>query len=376
MPSLPAPVRSRPAVLFGGLTPLQWDLAAAVAASALSLLFVLPLGTSSPIAVGGLVAGTVAVALRRGPFPLPLVVACLGFTLSGENTALSFVAYAAGRWLPTRQAWGSAAVAAVLPLLSRVQTADFTWHTLSGEDYLAVVVITALGPTAMGMQIRMQRHEQELAAEREARHKAEAVSAERRRIAQDMHDLAGHHLTATIMLTENLLTRLGKGTPCSCLEQTGPALQHIAAQSRSALEQLLTVVQYTPPSVSVAELCASMRGVGLRIETSPGLDDVLAAADPRHRAAAECVAKEALTNAAKHAPGARVTVTAAAVGGGLALAIVNGPGCAARSNALPSSGSGLAGMRARSEELSGTLTTAATPDGGFRVEARFAPSDR
>ncbi|MGW1864225.1 sensor histidine kinase [Streptomyces mauvecolor] len=376
MPSLSAPVHSRPTALLRALTPVQWDLVAAASAFALSLLFVLPLGTPGPGAVGGLVAGTVAVALRRGPFPLPLAVACLGFVLSGENTALSFVAYAAGRWLPTRQAWGSAAVAAVLPLLSRLQTADLTWHTLSGEDYLAVVVITALGPTAMGTQIRARRQERELAAEREARRKAEAVSAERRRIAQDMHDLAGHHLTATIMLTENLLTRLTAGTPCSCLERTGPALQHIASQSRSALEQLLTVVQCTPPALSVGELCASMRGVGLRIDTSPGLDDVLAAADPRHRAAAECVATEALTNAAKHAPGGRVTVTAAAVGGGLVLAVTNGPGCARRSSPLPGSGSGLAGMRTRFEELSGTLTAGATPDGGFRVEARFAPSPR
>lgn len=87
--------------------------------------------------------------------------------------------------------------------------------------------------------------------------------------------------------------------------------------------------------------------------------------------AAFTVVREALTNAARHAPGARVNVTICADGDALALLVENGapagsPGLASRGTT--GGGRGLAGIRDRVTLLGGRAMAA--PEGrGFAVRA-------
>ena len=82
--------------------------------------------------------------------------------------------------------------------------------------------------------------------------------------------------------------------------------------------------------------------------------------------AAYFVAAEALTNVAKHAPGARARVTARMVDGMLEVEVRdNGPGGADHE------GSGLSGLRSRVEALDGRLFVGSDPGGGTTVRAEL-----
>ena len=84
------------------------------------------------------------------------------------------------------------------------------------------------------------------------------------------------------------------------------------------------------------------------------------------RAAAYFVLSELMTNAAKHAPGAPVSVSAALDGPELVLKVSDGgPGGA------DPAGSGLRGIAERVAELSGSLTIRSAPGAGTTVEARL-----
>ena len=90
--------------------------------------------------------------------------------------------------------------------------------------------------------------------------------------------------------------------------------------------------------------------------------------DPSVGRAAYRIVQEALTNAAKHAPGARVCVELERREAELAVRVVNG---AAREPApdAPSGGYGLVGLAERVRTLDGRLDAGPRLDGGFAVEA-------
>jgi signal transduction histidine kinase len=108
-------------------------------------------------------------------------------------------------------------------------------------------------------------------------------------------------------------------------------------------------VPLSPAREDVAALVGRARASGMTIalrlaEPVPGL--------------AHAVVQEGLTNAAKHAPGAEVTVTVAA----RRVVVANGP--AARSRpAVVSGGLGLASLRERVRRAGGTLAAGPTADG-------------
>ena len=79
------------------------------------------------------------------------------------------------------------------------------------------------------------------------------------------------------------------------------------------------------------------------------------------------IAQEALTNALKHARGARATLVVRYRDSEVELEVENEGGAAAGHRG----GHGLIGMRERVAVFGGTLETGPQPDGGFRVLARL-----
>lgn len=81
------------------------------------------------------------------------------------------------------------------------------------------------------------------------------------------------------------------------------------------------------------------------------------------------IAQEALTNARKHAPGARVDIEVVRRDGLLTVEVVNEapPGSCRGAG----TGHGLIGMRERARLLGGDLVAESTAAGGFRVAARL-----
>nr|WP_319693623.1 ATP-binding protein [Streptomyces sp. ME19-01-6] len=95
------------------------------------------------------------------------------------------------------------------------------------------------------------------------------------------------------------------------------------------------------------------------------------------------IVQEALTNARRHAPGARTVVDIAYRSGRLTLRIADdGPGPEGSTDRMAADpeavvpeaavpGHGLAGMRERAALLGGSLSARPGPDGGFEVEAEL-----
>ncbi|MFD0427707.1 sensor histidine kinase [Streptomyces zhihengii] len=80
--------------------------------------------------------------------------------------------------------------------------------------------------------------------------------------------------------------------------------------------------------------------------------------------------QEALTNAAKHAPGAPVRITVATTARDVELSVLNGPATKPRSLDLPSGGNGLIGLRERATLLGGEFAAAPEAD-QFRLRMRL-----
>ncbi|MBG0812848.1 sensor histidine kinase [Planomonospora sp. ID82291] len=233
---------------------------------------------------------------------------------------------------------------------------------------LSGVLFSAVLPWSAGLLLR-QRAE---AHDRERRLVAGQVRLrERNRIAQDMHDSIGHDLAlialraAALEMAPDLDERH---------RRAAGELRAAAADTTERLRRVIGVLReegeapLAPAAESVAGIVDRARDSGMRVELrgDGGLRD---------RTACRIV-QEALTNVAKHAPGAPVAVEAAAGPGGIELTVTNpAPGGATAPAARPSGGGlGLMGLRERVRLAGGTFE-AAPHAGGFRIAARFPGED-
>jgi signal transduction histidine kinase len=205
-----------------------------------------------------------------------------------------------------------------------------------------------------------------------------AVVAERMRIARDLHDAAGHGVTAISLQATRGLRALDEDGD---VEEARTALEEVKRTSRTALEdmrKLLGLLRSTEPldpgadRVSLSHLdqmideCRAA-GVVVAVEragTPVALPSILDQTAYR-------IAQEALTNVLKHAgPGATATVRLGFESGSLELEVTDdGPGTVAGVGA--GSRRGLIGMRERVELFGGQFAAGPREGGGFRVFARL-----
>jgi signal transduction histidine kinase len=180
--------------------------------------------------------------------------------------------------------------------------------------------------------------------------------AERARIARDLHDTLGHHLTA-LSLQLDVASRLADGK----------AAQHVTeahAIARLLLSDVRDVVSRTrDASIDVASAVRAFAGTRRRPAVHLTLPDTLLVDDPmRGEALVRCV-QEVLTNASRHANAKNLWVTIASGTEGIVLH-ARDDGQGADALAL---GHGLRGMRERFEELAGHVDFSTAPGKGFEV---------
>ncbi|RSN51617.1 sensor histidine kinase, partial [Streptomyces sp. WAC 04229] len=208
--------------------------------------------------------------------------------------------------------------------------------------------------------------------EDEQRHAEErARLRERARIAQDMHDSLGHELSLLALRAAALQVAPGLGAGH---RDAAAELRVAAADATDHLHRIIGVLReddeplpLTPPGETVEELVARAAESGLPVRWEPRHAPV-PAAEPGgladrllHR-----IVREALTNAARHAPGAPVVVAVTDQGCGTTVTVTN---AAATGPGSPSAGgSGLLGLRAAVTSVGGDFTAAPHGD-GFRVRA-------
>jgi signal transduction histidine kinase len=214
-------------------------------------------------------------------------------------------------------------------------------------------------------------------AEREQRLLAEqARSEERARLAGEMHDVVTHRVSLMVLQAGALRVT----APDERTRQAAEELRAAGCRALDELRDLIGILRATPdgddahdqgnPSTSgLAALVVESTAAGLPIELVQEGDPQLAS--PVVARTARRIVREALTNARKHAPGARVTVRARYDAAQVRLEVRNTAATGPADPALVGTGSGMgiAGLRRRVELVGGTLRAGPTADAGYRVDA-------
>ncbi|WP_062305072.1 sensor histidine kinase [Demequina subtropica] len=197
------------------------------------------------------------------------------------------------------------------------------------------------------------------------------LAEEQVRIDQELHDSIGHMITMNIV-------QAGAGAHVfdSDPEFARQALRNIEERGRAAMGELDRIIatirgddpgERTPlPGIAdIPALVEASRDAGIVVDAE--LD--IAPVPPAIGRAAFGIVRESLTNAARHAPGAPVSVRVVREDDALAIDIVNGPGGAAPAASSVRASHGVAGMRDRVTLLGGRTAIGPLRDGGYRVRA-------
>jgi signal transduction histidine kinase len=324
-----------------------------------------------------LVAGPVALVARRR-HPVPVLWVCLAAALpwsSGSGWAhVSFIVafFAAATAGKRYWAWLALAIdfAAIwlFPLI-------FDYANAPPNDALLLVGwLLALVIAAEAIRFRAER----VAATRASRQieQRRRQSEERLRIARDLHDVIGHNISL-ISVQANMGLDLMDSQP----DQARAALSAIKTASKEALEELramLTTLRHdderaprspAPGLDRLPELIELTRAAGLTVEV-----EVAGKAQPLPAAvhqAAYRIIQESLTNVARHAGRARVTVRVTYDDADMRVEIDDDGTTPADGAGAIGTGSGITGMRERATALGGDLYAGFRHSGGFRVSARL-----
>jgi signal transduction histidine kinase len=206
-----------------------------------------------------------------------------------------------------------------------------------------------------------------------------AVTAERVRIARELHDVVAHSMSVISM-------HAGSGRLAADQDPAAArrALEVVERSSRDALAEmrrLVTVLRDTDdvgPALAPAaglhdvhQLVAEVAAAGVTVEVHTEGD--LASVPDGVSLAAYRIVQEALTNVVRHASPTQAYVSVR-IGDGEVVLEVTDDGAtvpAARETALASAGHGTIGMRERAALYGGELITGPRPEGGWRVAVRL-----
>ncbi|MFD5697919.1 sensor histidine kinase [Streptomyces lasiicapitis] len=359
----------------------------------------------SAVAVGLLVGACVPLVWRRTRPGLALgaTAACylVGDLLdpAGDNAQSVFLAcYSVARHTPAPRSL-LAPVVLVTALLApeladgrlNVYSSADTAIPLGPADYLVAAGLAAAA-WLLGWS-RRRLHEdaarlRDLAERLRAEQRVSArraVTAERARIARDLHDLVAHHVSAIALQARAVTVVLPDDTHAA-----GQGVAAISEAADTALDEMRGLVQLLadlpPESGAVGSVgTAPLPQPSLRhLEQLTGESEAagcpvaltvtgpVTELPPAVQVSAYRVAQEALSNVRKHAGAVPVRVELACWNGQLTVTVENAAPAADR-RPMPGSGLGLVGMRERAALFGGTLLAEPVAGGGWRVVATFPP---
>ena len=246
------------------------------------------------------------------------------------------------------------------------QAGDFA----AGITRWAVTMATLL---VTGMLMAWLRRSLEREREETARL---AVVAERMRIARDLHDAAGHGVTAVSLQAATGIRTLDEGGDVDDAHET---LVEIKRTSRIALEDMRKLLGLLRPADSpyperdrvslshLDDMIGECRSAGLNVAIERAGEPRLL--PPVLDQAAYRITQEALTNVLKHAgPGANAKVRLTYDAEGVEIEVIDdGPGTTGA--VAVGTRKGLIGMRERVELFGGRFAAGPMEDRGFRVFA-------
>ncbi len=326
------------------------------------------------------VVGPVALVARRR-HPVLVLWVTFAATFAPSNTGLPhlsflvafFVAATAGK---RYSAW--AALALALAWTIWLAPLIYGYAVPANDALLLAGWLVAVATAAEATRFRAERAAATRASRRIDQRRRQ--SEERLRIARDLHDVLGHNISLI-----NVQASMGLDLMDSQPEQARAALSAIKAASKQALEELRTMLtplrgdddaaprSPAPGLDRLPELIELTRAAGLGVEV-----EVAGTAPPLPAAvhvAAYRIIQESLTNVARHAGRAHVTVRVTYDDANVHVEVDDDGTAAANGNAVigtgSGTGSGITGMRERATALGGDLSAGFRRGGGFRVSARL-----
>lgn len=240
-----------------------------------------------------------------------------------------------------------------------------------------IVALTAVIAWLIGDSMHQSRVHAEQVRTQAA---AQAVTAERLRIARELHDMVAHTI-GIVALQAGAARRVIDTRPELAREALGE-VENASRETLSGLRRMLGALRRAEPG-------QAPEATPLDPSPAPGLADIDRLAErttaagvhvevrwrgERHTLPPEIgmsayrIVQEAVTNVVRHAGTRSCQVTVDCRDEELAIEVVdsgNGPGRAA------ATGYGLLGMRERVGLLHGEFSAAPRPEGGFRVAARL-----
>ncbi|MEE6273110.1 sensor histidine kinase [Georgenia wangjunii] len=264
--------------------------------------------------------------------------------------------------------------------VTELTTMQAFWISTATELVLSLFVL------AIGTSARNRRHHvaslvertSQLALERDQREQI-ALTAERNRIAREMHDVVAHSLSVMVALSDGAAAALARNP-----DTARHALEELSATGRSALTDTRRVLgvlreDHAPPALGpdgkvalspqpaapdLADLVARFQAAGLPVqltESGPPLP-----ADAGLQLAVYRIVQEALTNVLRHAPGSpRIEATLVRGDGQVDIEVYNEAGASAHGSP---GGRGVIGMRERAAVYDGHVE-AGPARAGWRVRA-------
>jgi signal transduction histidine kinase len=248
-----------------------------------------------------------------------------------------------------------------------------------GTGYLAGEILVFW---LAGVFVRGRRQAAALAARNAAlqRQAEQAVTAERARIARELHDIVAHHLSVVV------LQAAGARASGRASDRTLEKIEHSGRQALTEMRRLLGMLREPdeepelnpqPGLGEVPALAESVRAAGLPVRLV--IDGDEAALPAAVDVSAYRIVQEALTNVLKHAGCAHAEVRVCYVEDAVTIEVTDdGPGLDAADPVWAEAtqgGRGLTGMRERVALFGGDLRAGPRPDGGFTVRARLPAGD-
>ena len=300
----------------------------------------------------------------------PVVVAQRSGQLEPLLFEASLLAFVVGIWAPSLRA------AVALGLLAVVSPVVASLIQDPPEIAVGIWIMGIAFPWVIG---RAAARQMQLTTQLEATRRElaeQALLAERRRIARDVHDFVGHGLAA-VMLQITSARHVLRRDPAAAEEALRSA-EEVGRHSMQELRRTVALLRSDdeavapPPLPSAREIPALVdhaRAGGLAVELRMRGD--LSRIAPSVGVALYRISQEALANAARHAPHAR-TILGIEVADRRAslMAETTGPTVAGPPTEQERPRYGIVGMRERAIALGGEFAAGPTPD-GWRVSCRL-----
>lgn len=270
---------------------------------------------------------------------------------------------------------------AIASLLAPVLRTDMVAFPESSASATADLIVTTAVASAMFLIAALVAGRVRVAAEltREKEHSAleearRALVEERTRIARELHDVVAHSMSVIQVQASTARYRIPTLSDAATAE-----FEDIAATARTSLTEMRRMLGVLRTEDQTAELAPqqgiddipalvdSIRRAGVEVGLVLEGGDAAATATPAVQIAAFRIVQEALSNAVRHAPGARIGVRLHAEARSIRIRVHNAaPPSAPEGHG---GGYGLRGMRERAELLGGSLSAGPAADGGWDVDA-------